>query len=170
MRVNHISELKRARSLRDLPLFASCSLGELRKVAAVTTELDLEPGRQLTLEGEPAQEAFVIVSGMASVWRHGVQIGTLGAGAVFGELALIDGGPRTATVVADFDLRVLVLSRKEFLTLQLIAPSVAEGLLAVLALRLRRTLERADIVLQLPDAFDASSLAAPASVWGAPVI
>jgi CRP-like cAMP-binding protein len=164
MRAARIAELKRARSLRALPLFTSCSIAELRKVITVTTELDIEAGDHLTVQGEPAREVFVIVSGMASVWRHGVQIDTLGPGAIFGELALIDDGPRTATVVADFDMRVLVLSRQEFHTLQYFVPSVAERLLAVTAVRLRRALERADTFLRLPLAFDTS----PGS-WEAPV-
>ena len=68
----------------------------------------------------------------------GLTLAVLGPGSFFGELALLDGGNRTATVVADTDLTVLVLSRREFRSLQSTAPSVAYKLLVELGARLRR--------------------------------
>ena len=88
-------------------------------------------------EGDQGREAFVIIDGTATVKRNGRKVGTLGPGQSLGELSLLDHGPRTATVTADTDITVLVLSAREFAGVLEEVPSLAQKLLAQLAGRVR---------------------------------
>jgi len=130
--------------LRGVALFAGCSAAELGRIATLTTEHDVEAGQVLTKRGEPGLEFFVIVDGKATATRKGVELAVLGPGSFFGELALLDGGKRTATVVADTDMRLLVLSRQEFSSVFFLVPSVARKVIAELGQRLRQTDEMLD--------------------------
>ena len=125
-------------SLRDLALFAECSEREARRIAGIGSEVEIEAGRVLTFAGQPGSQFFVIVSGTASVWREGVRLDVLRAGSFFGELALLDRDPCSATVIADTDMRLLVMSRQEFLSPYFLTPSVLEHMLKELSRRLRR--------------------------------
>lgn len=123
--------------LASLNLFAGCSAKELAQIAGITYEVTAEAGRVLCAEGEPGQEFFVIVDGTVAVSIGGHPIVALGQGRFFGEMALLDGGPRIATVKATSPLDLLVLNRSEFETLLVTAPSVARRMLAALGTRLR---------------------------------
>jgi len=92
----------------------------------------------LAEQGQPGREFFVVVDGSATATRNGVELARLGSGSFFGELALLDGGNRTATVVAETDMHLLLLTRSEFKELHATAPSVAYKMLAELGVRLRR--------------------------------
>ncbi|MGH3579178.1 MAG: cyclic nucleotide-binding domain-containing protein, partial [Mycobacterium sp.] len=96
-------------------------------------------GSVLIAEDTPGHEFFIVVEGTATASRHGWWLADFGPGSFFGELALLDRGQRTATVVATTDLCVLVISRVEFWSLQGSAPSFAHKLLLELGARLRRT-------------------------------
>jgi CRP-like cAMP-binding protein len=119
-----------------VPLFAECSKGELGKVAAVADELSLGAGTVLMREGERGREFVVLVEGSARVERGGQLIATLGPGDFAGEIALVANVPRTATVVADSPVRLLVLSDRSFETVIRETPSIAVKVLAVLGERL----------------------------------
>jgi len=147
MTIRWLTASTRAKTLKQLPLFAGCTTRELEGIASVTTELRLPAGDLLTVARRPGSEFFVIVTGTAEVWCNGVLLERAGPGSFFGELALLDGGARTATVVAETDLRVLVLTRREFTSAQFFIPPVTERLLATLSERLRRAHVRwADVV------------------------
>jgi CRP-like cAMP-binding protein len=128
--------------LRGVQLFVGCSTAELGKIATLTTEYDAKAGQVLTERGDPGLEFFIIVAGEATATRQGVHLATLGPGSFFGELALLDGGTRTATVVADTDMRLLVLSRGEFNGLTQLAPTVSSKMLVELGARLRSADEK----------------------------
>jgi len=119
--------------LAHIPLFGSCSQRELTKIARATDELSVPEGKVLTEEGERGREAFVIVSGTAGVTIGGTPVAELGPGDHFGELALLDGGPRTATVVATSELVVLVISQQAFTSLIDEVPGLSRKILASLA-------------------------------------
>jgi CRP/FNR family transcriptional regulator, cyclic AMP receptor protein len=123
--------------LAQLPLFSSCSKKDLRLVASKATPLDIPAGRTIIEEGAPGKEFFVIDTGSAVVKRNGRKVATLGPGSAFGELALLDGGPRTATVVAETDLSVLILTRQEFSGLLDEVGGLSRKLMQGLAKRLR---------------------------------
>lgn len=135
---------QRIELLRGVTLFAGCSTAELGKIASLTSEHHAKAGQVLTERGDPGLEFFIIVEGDATATRKGVHLATLGPGSFFGELALLDGGERTATVVAETDMRLLVLSRREFNGLHHVAPSVSNKMLVELGARLRSADEKLD--------------------------
>ncbi len=142
MRTKLTSRNQRVELLRGVTLFSSCSGRELEKIASLTTEYAAQVGQVLTEEGTAGLEFFVVIEGEAVASRRGVFLASLGPGSFFGELALLDGGPRVATVVAETDMKVLVLSRQEFKNLNFMLPSVCHKMLLELGARLRDTDER----------------------------
>ena len=96
------------------PIFSQCSKGELQEIAAIADEIDIAEGKELTTEGSPGREFFVIIEGTASVAQDGNQINDLGPGDFFGEVALVKDTPRTATVTATSPVRALVVTRQNF--------------------------------------------------------
>ncbi len=123
--------------LKSIPLFSGCNRKELRQLAALTMPLAVGDGEILCREGVPGSEFFVLVSGHAVVSEGGVETGHLGPGDVCGEMALLDGGPRIATVTATTPGTVLVLSRGEFDDLLDVAPGIGLELLRSMSRRLR---------------------------------
>ncbi len=128
---------KHLESLAAIPLFASLSKKDLQKIAEATNEVSRPAGTVLVDQGDLGREAFFIVEGTATVKRNGRRVGTLGPGDAIGELSLLDHGPRTATVTADTDIVVLVLSSREFSGVIEEVPSLAHKLLGQLATRVR---------------------------------
>jgi CRP-like cAMP-binding protein len=122
--------------LAQVPLFRECTKKQLQQVAAATIEVSADAGKVLVREGEPGHECFVIVEGTATVTRKGDTIATLGAGDVVGELAPLTGGPRTATVVADTPMQLLVIGQREFAGLLDEVPGLAVRVLHNLAHRM----------------------------------
>jgi len=125
--------------LRRIPLFSTCSQRELAEVATLTVQAEFPNGAVLTREGQAGGLAFVIASGTADVVRGGKRLARLREGDVVGELSLIDGQPRSATVVATSDLQVLEIAQADLRRLFKRAPSVVRKLLEALSLRLRET-------------------------------
>lgn len=123
--------------LSKVPLFSRCDKKELKAIAHRATELHFEPGRTLTREGSRGYEFFVIIDGKATVTRGGAELATLGPGDFFGELALLDREPRTATVTVDSPMDALVIDSREFRSLLEEAPDLTYNLLAGVAKRFR---------------------------------
>lgn len=126
------------KQLATVPLFARCSSGDLAKIARLTDEIDVEAGRALVVEGDPGHEAFVVLEGTASISQGGVEVATVGPGAVFGEMALIDRVPRNATVTATTPMQLLVIGQREFSGLLDEAPDFRNSIMAALADRVRQ--------------------------------
>ncbi|MGH2931634.1 MAG: cyclic nucleotide-binding domain-containing protein, partial [Gaiellaceae bacterium] len=76
---------EKTKLISQVPLFANCSKGELQEIAAIADEIDIAEGKELTTEGSPGREFFVIIEGTASVAQHGDEINDLGPGDFFGE-------------------------------------------------------------------------------------
>jgi len=123
--------------LAEVSLFESCSTRDLQKIARAVDELQIEEGREIVTQGTTGHEAFVIVEGDAVIKRGGKRIATMGPGDHFGELALLDGGPRTASVIAETPMRVLVLGQREFAGLIDEVPGLAHKILTTLARKVR---------------------------------
>ena len=123
--------------LAQVPLFAACSKKELQTIARASDELALPAGRVLVEQDTSGHECFVLVDGTVSVSINGTAVATLGPGAYFGELSLLDKGPRTATVTAETPVTVLVLGPREFATVIDEVPSLTHKMLAALASRIR---------------------------------
>lgn len=131
------SKKQHLESLRNVALFSSCSTKDLEKIAKAGDEVTLAAGTLVVDQGQTGREAYVILNGTATVRRNGKRVATLGRGSVVGELSLLDHGPRTASVVADTELEVLVIGQRQFLAVIDAIPALAHKLLATLALRLR---------------------------------
>lgn len=123
--------------LRGIPLFTACSKRDLSRIASLVDEIEVPRGKVLIRQGEPGRECFVIAAGKARAVVRGRRSVTLRPGAVFGEISLLDQGPRSATVTADTDMHLLVLGSREFYSLLDTVPGVAERIMRALAMRLR---------------------------------
>lgn len=123
--------------LSSVPMFAGCSKKELAAITKASDRISLDTGRRLTSQDEGAREAFVILSGRATVKRNGRKIAELGPGDAVGEFGLLDRGPRTATVVVDEPTEVLVIGPREFSALLADVPSLSKKLLSALAAKVR---------------------------------
>jgi CRP/FNR family transcriptional regulator, cyclic AMP receptor protein len=123
--------------LQNVPLFAGCTKGELRRIASITDEIEVSEGKVLTRQGEAGRECFVIVDGTATATMRGRSSSRMRSGSFFGEISLLDGGPRSATVTADTDMRLLVLSSQGFSTLLRQVPTLGPRIMRGLAERLR---------------------------------
>jgi CRP-like cAMP-binding protein len=125
--------------LADVPLFSQCSNKELAEISRLTTPVNVAAGKVVAHQGTRRRELIVIVEGSATVSIDGHEVATLGPGDFVGEISLLDGGPRSATVTADTDLVAEVAGAREFHTLLREAPGLARSLLGGVAARLRAT-------------------------------
>lgn len=131
-----------AESLTRVPLFAGLGRKELRKLGEQMGERTFPEGKTVTEEGHSGIGFFVIEHGSATVSIGGEVIRTLGPGDWFGEIALIDEGKRTATIVAGTDLHCRGMTAWEFRPFVQGHPEVAWPLLQTLAARLRESQAR----------------------------
>lgn len=123
--------------LSNVPLFSACSKKELANIAKVTDQVKVDDGHVLMEQDQQSREAFVIVSGKAIVKRNGRKVAELGPGATIGELGLLDRGTRTATVVADGPMELLVIGPREFSGLLDDVPTITHKLMKSLAQMVR---------------------------------
>lgn len=129
--------------LANVPLFAGLSKRDLQRVGKVSEEVSVDADRTIVDQGRTGHEFFLILDGTASVRRNGRKTATLGKGQFFGELALLDRGPRSASVVADTPMTLLVLGQREFTGVLDEVPAMAHKMLASMAGRLREADTRA---------------------------
>jgi CRP/FNR family transcriptional regulator, cyclic AMP receptor protein len=111
--------------LTSIPLFESLKKRDLQRLAGWVDETQIDAGREIIHEGHTAYEFFVILEGMARVLRGGEEVGKLGPGDFFGEIALEGHGPRTASVVAETPMRLAVVFEREFHLMEDELPAVA---------------------------------------------
>ena len=133
------SQDTKADALGRCPFFAGLSRGELLELAKVTEDMEVEEGKVLTREGASGSEFFVIVDGEVSVTKDGSDVRTLGPGDFFGEIALLEDTPRTATVMAKTPLRFFVLTRQAFRSMLAHQPEIEEKVTEALQQRVRAT-------------------------------
>jgi CRP/FNR family cyclic AMP-dependent transcriptional regulator len=131
----------KADALGRCPFFQGLSRNELIEIAKVTEDLEVDAGRVLTREGESGSEFFVIIDGGVSVTKNGQEIRSLGPGDFFGEIALLEDTPRTATVTATSPLRFFVLTRQAFRSMLAHQPELERKVVSALEERVRATSE-----------------------------
>ncbi len=122
--------------LAEIPLFASLSKKDLRRISGLATRLEEPAGKVLTKEGQQGYEFIIVLEGEVEVRQGGQVIAKRGAGDYFGEIALLDNRPRTATVVATTPVVIEVIERREFLGLVAEVPEIAQAIMATMAQRL----------------------------------
>ena len=123
--------------LGQVPLFSGLSRRHLRRLAERAHELDIEAEGTIVRDGDAGDTFFVILKGEVRVVRGRRTVARMGPGEFFGEISLLDGGPRTASVVADTPVVVARLPKRAFDGLVLDEPGLAAKLLSVVARRLR---------------------------------
>lgn len=132
-----VDEAQVLAALERVPLFAGLTKRHLRKIASTSTIAHVPAGQHIVREGFSAEAFYVVLEGEAAVTGTPTT-SRLGAGDFCGELGLLDGSPRSASVVAETDVVAVRLPRKEFLDLVDHRPEIARALLADLAARVRR--------------------------------
>ena len=125
--------------LRKVPLFSRLGRPEIERLLAEAREIDAPDGQVLARQGESGQEFFVVLAGNVIVAREEQQLARLGPGDFLGEIALLDGRPRTASATADGPTRLLVLDHRQFDALLDEFPSIARQVVHSLVERIRRT-------------------------------
>ncbi len=124
-------------SLQRVPLFSACNRKELREISSLGSHIPVPEGEVLTRQGATGREFFLLLSGKARCEIDGVTVSVLGPGDFLGEMALLEHGPRTATVTMESAGEVLVLDGREFEGLLEASPSISVKLLKAFAQRVR---------------------------------
>jgi CRP-like cAMP-binding protein len=123
--------------LAEVPLLSKLGKRDLHRIASASLVARVSPGQVIVREGFSAEAFYVLLTGAAAVRRDGADIARLARGDVFGELGLIDGAPRTASVVATTDSWTMKLPRRAFLDLIEREPTITRGLLEAMVERVR---------------------------------
>ncbi len=130
--------------LGEVPMFEGCSERQLRSIAKIARIVDTPAGTVITRVGEPGSEFYLILDGTLSVDLSVGKPVALRPGEFFGEMSLLDGDPRSATVVSDTPARLLVIKRENFSVLRREVPDFTQILLVTLSRRVRHAEQRAD--------------------------
>jgi CRP-like cAMP-binding protein len=123
--------------LKRVPLLSALGRREIEEVGMLAEEIDVPSGKVLMREGDTGREFFVLVNGTVGIDRGGRSIRTMESGDFFGEIALLDEGPRTATATTESDAKLLVLGHREFHSLMDRFPAIRTCVLEALAARIR---------------------------------
>ena len=140
-----LSSMERVLVLRRVPLLEDLTPEELQRVAAISTDLDFEEGEPICEQGEPGDQMFVIVSGEVRVVvkqaeQPAKEIARRGAGDVVGEMSIISGEPRVASVIAVGDVHSLCLDRLSFESLLRERPEISLAVMRELCKRIKNLL------------------------------
>jgi CRP-like cAMP-binding protein len=127
----------RAARLKAVPLFAHCTNKQIQFIVTQVEDMDFAAGRVLCREGQSGGDFFVLLSGAADVTRKGRKIARMAPGDFFGEIAVVDGGPRTATVTTTEPSRCLVLGPRQFQNVLHQDADISHSVMKALTLRVR---------------------------------
>jgi CRP/FNR family transcriptional regulator, cyclic AMP receptor protein len=125
--------------MRKVPLFKGMTTSALETIADRASETTFGDGDTVTREGEPGDTFYIVTDGRLRVSKEGTLLRDLGPGDFLGEIALVDGGRRTATVTADGRVEALVIRRADFLEMVEWDSAVRLGILTALTERIRKT-------------------------------
>lgn len=136
-------------ALKSVPIFEKVDTDALGEISALARLRLCRPHDEVVRQGDEADCVFIVHTGFLKVWVSGLNgsLSTLcvvGPGEIFGELSLLDGGPRSASVTAITRSELVVLDRAPFLKLLEQRPQVAIAIMQVMARRVRRLSERSD--------------------------
>lgn len=121
--------------IATIPLFEGLSATERRLASSLSTTVDLPAGAILVHEGADGAEFFVVLEGQVEVSQGGQVVALRGPGSPLGEMALLEGRPRTATLQAKTPVSTLVSGKQEFKSLLTAVPAISERLRAITAQR-----------------------------------
>ena len=132
-----LSTVEKVLFLKSIDLFSQIPGEDLTQVAQVSTEETHEPGEAIFAEGESGDALFLVLDGRVRVHKNDRVIAELGERECFGEMAILDASPRSATVTAITDTNLLKISREDFHEIMNEKPEIAVGIIKVLTRRLR---------------------------------
>ena len=132
-----ISTLEKIIFLKGVELFSQLSGEKLAQVAHIAKEVEFDHGTRVISEGDPGNSLFLIVHGQVDVVKGGRTIVKLGERECFGEMAILDSEPRSATINASTDVVTLEISREDFYDLMSDEHEISQGIVKVLVKRLR---------------------------------
>jgi len=138
----------RIQHLQRVPLFGGFSEDELRRVAQLSQIVEVPAGTTVTQMGEPGDSFFVIIDGTVAVRTPVGTDSQLQPGDFFGEMSLLDGEPRSATIVATTDVRLLTVDRSHFWRLMEETPDLIRRILTILSRRVRRLEQTVNSILR----------------------
>lgn len=118
-------------------MFMACTKRELQTISKLSTQLEVPSGKTLTRQGASGQEFVLVLEGTAVATRNGRRVARLGPGDYFGEIALLDPGERTATVVAETPMVIAVVTPSEFGQMIEEVPALAHKIMRGLARQIR---------------------------------
>ena len=136
--------------LERVPLFTGFNEDELRRIVELSRIVESPTGTVITQIGEPGDSFFVIIDGMVAVRTPVGAGGQLRPGDFFGEMSLVDGEPRSATIVATTDLRLLIVDRFHFWRLVEETPDLTRRILTILSRRVRHLEQTVNAILHGP--------------------
>jgi len=136
-RSNMYSTLEKILMLKGTPLFAGVAAEDLSSIARLAEERSFAAGERIVTEGELGDELYIIMSGSVAITRGGEPVSTLMPGEAFGEISVLDAGPRTATAAALVETEVLAITSEEFYEILYEQTEIAEGVIRMLVKRLR---------------------------------
>lgn len=131
------SKKQKVELLKNVALFSACTNKELGHIASLVDGIQVDEGVEIVTEGETGKEFFAIADGKATCTLRGKKLAAYGPGDFFGEMSLLDQGPRSATVTSDTPMNLYVLDARRFTSLLDQHPAVARKILRGLAKRLR---------------------------------
>jgi len=129
--------------LKGIDLFSALAGEDLAEIAVIAEEIERDAGETLVVEGEPGDTLYFVLDGRVRVHRGDQPVAELGAREVFGEMALLDPAPRSASVSALTDVTLLAIGREDFDDIMRDRPEVAIGVIKVLVRRLRAAIAAA---------------------------
>lgn len=135
-----LSTVEKVLFLKSIELFAQIPGADLTQIAVISSEEAREANEDIFVEGDRGDALYLVVEGAVRVHRAGRTIAQLGPRECFGEMALLDAEPRSATVTADGPARLLKIAREEFQDLLVDRPELALGIVRMLTRRLRGAL------------------------------
>jgi len=137
-----ISTVEKVLFLKGVELFGQISGEDLSQIAQIADEVDFEQDQRIILEGDLGDSLFLIISGKVRVHHEEQEIAVLGERQVFGEMALLDSEPRSASVTAVSDVTLLRIQQEDFSDIVTEKAEIAMGIIKVLSRRLRDTTHR----------------------------
>ena len=132
-----ISTVEKVLFLKSIDLFSQIPGEDLTQVALISTEETREQGDEIFAEGEAGDALYLVIDGRVRVHKADRVIAELGERECFGEMAILDAAPRSATVTALSDTNLLKLARDDFQEIMGEKPEIAMGIIKVLTRRLR---------------------------------
>lgn len=151
-----ISTVEKVLFLKSIDLFSQIPGEDLSQIAQITDEVRFEEGEDVFHEGDLGDSLYLVIQGRVRVHRAGAELAVLGQRQVFGEMALLDAEPRSASVLALSDLTLLRIARDDFHEILIEKGEIALGVIRVLTRRLRNT-------LGMQPTADVAAAAAPAN-------